>query len=289
MFLEAVTVCVGYADFLAYAILYNKPLLDYWIIVTTPDDKDTIALADQSGLHCIQTKVFYEKDSVFNKARGINEGLKYLKKTDWLLHLDGDLVLPPKTRSILEKIPLDKSNIYGIDRMLCKSFYDWCKYIEKPTVQYTPDIFINPGPFEIGTRVAKLETGGFLPIGYWQLWHSSMGRNVYPDAHDSAGRTDMLHALRWHRLNRQLLPEIIGIHLESESCKMGTNWNGRKTKPFSIDTEINKYKEILNIWDMSLEELYGNRKGNDSLAQGDSGQRGSSEGLHSGTGAYNSS
>lgn len=39
MFLEGVTTCVGYSDFLAEIIPFSRPHLDRWLIVTTPDDK----------------------------------------------------------------------------------------------------------------------------------------------------------------------------------------------------------------------------------------------------------
>jgi hypothetical protein len=37
---------------------------------------------------------------------------------------------------------------------------------------------------------------------------------------------------RWGRENRELLPEFVAVHLESEECAMGANWKGRKTKYF---------------------------------------------------------
>ncbi|MFN8854075.1 MAG: hypothetical protein ACK50P_00805, partial [Planctomycetaceae bacterium] len=38
--------------------------------------------------------------------------------------------------------------------------------------------------------------------------------------------------LQWDRRQRHLLPEIITIHLESEPCPFGTNWQQRKSQRF---------------------------------------------------------
>jgi len=45
MYLEAVTVCVDYADFLKEIIPWNQHLFDRWAIVTTPADEETRELA----------------------------------------------------------------------------------------------------------------------------------------------------------------------------------------------------------------------------------------------------
>jgi hypothetical protein len=74
-----------------------------------------------------------------------------------------------------------------------------------------------------------------VPIGFFQLWNpKGSGVCHYPERHTTAARSDMLFAMQWPRDKRHLLPEIIAIHLESESVEMGANWQGRKTKPFSL-------------------------------------------------------
>ena len=53
----------------------------------------------------------------------------------------------------------------------------------------------------------------------------------YPNEHGFADRTDVLHCKKWPREKRELLPEILVIHLESETG-IGLNWKGRKTPMF---------------------------------------------------------
>ena len=74
--------------------------------------------------------------------------------------------------------------------------------------------------------------GGYVPIGFFQLFHGSAWKR-YPIVQDGdAEHTDVLHGIRWDRPKRVLLPEIIAIHLESETASMGVNWKGRKTRRF---------------------------------------------------------
>lgn len=87
--------------------------------------------------------------------------------------------------------------------------------------------------FPIGTRVAIDSFGGYIPIGFFQLWHAgSTEIKKYPEVHGNAARTDMQFALQWPRTKRSFLPELVVYHLESEPAPMGANWNGRKTKTF---------------------------------------------------------
>ena len=90
---------------------------------------------------------------------------------------------------------------------------------------------VTPNPkFSLGSRLLHQEYG-YCPIGYFQLWHSSHGKQ-YPVVSGSAEHSDVVFALQWTRQKRELLPELFVYHLESERADMGANWKGRKTKPF---------------------------------------------------------
>ena len=92
----------------------------------------------------MQTDVFYKGGAKFNKGLGITEGLKELDLDGWVIHLDADIYLPTLTRSILEKIELDKNKIYGVDRMMCPTYEAWRTYIEDPTPTHEGWIYIHP-------------------------------------------------------------------------------------------------------------------------------------------------
>lgn len=236
MYIECVMVCVNYADFLAHTLPHNKQHFDHMVVVTTPEDKDTQAVCNHYNVECLTTREMTSNGEAFNKGKGINVGLQYLSKRDWVVHIDADIYLPPLTRGILERISLDKNTIYGLDRMMCPTFEAWTEYISKPKPTHTGWVYIHPTIFPMGVRIAEFMSEGYEPIGFFQMWHPSTSTvTLYPETHGAADRTDVLHAKKWPRKYRALIPEIIAIHLDSEDLdlkEMGKNWNGRKTKMF---------------------------------------------------------
>jgi hypothetical protein len=133
----------------------------------------------------------------------------------------------------LEAASLDPACVYGIDRLMCRDFNSWLRYQRQPVPQFQDEVFVQLKPFPTGTRVAKLDAGGYVPIGFFQLWNARSRRFTYPEHHSTAARSDMLFSLQWDRRQRQLLPEIVGIHLATDSAgQIGANWNGRTTAGF---------------------------------------------------------
>jgi hypothetical protein len=234
MKLECLTVSVNFSDILAHTLPLNKNLFDRTIVVTDPGDTATKRVCEHNYVECIATDEFYFSDAAFNKARGINVGLAKLDASDWLIHMDSDIVLPARTRDFLERIvSLDPVCIYGVDRLMCPDYAAWSRHVAAPVLQHTAEIFVIPDAFPMGTRVAKLDGEGYVPIGFFQLWNPrGSGILDYPAEHGTAGRTDMLHALRWPRAKRVLIPELFAIHLGSPIPKGKTNWRGRVMAPF---------------------------------------------------------
>jgi hypothetical protein len=233
MKLECIVVCVNFSDVLAFTLPLNKVHFDRMVVVSDKSDTDTRDLCAHCHVELISTDSFYHSDAAFAKARGINAGLRRLAPTDWVVHMDADIVLPARTRELLEKIDLDPHSIYGCDRMMCPSFDEWIRYIQRPTLHHTAETFVIPEPFPLGARVARLWNDGWLPIGFFQLWSvSGSGVRDYPTEHGTAGRTDMLHALRWPRRRRHLIPELIAIHLEGPIEPGVKNWRGRRMEWF---------------------------------------------------------
>jgi hypothetical protein len=237
MKLEGVIVCVNYSDFLAYTLPLNKLAFDKLVVVTSTKDRATQRLCEYHHVMCVQTDVFYENGASFNKAKGINFGLSFLDKDGWVLHLDGDMVLPPQFRRTLEPLDLDPTYVYGVDRVMCRNFEQWHEFMLRPNLTQQNGIYIHPTVpgMPVGTRIARYGTaGGYVPIGFFQLWNvKASGIDFYPNEHTDAGRSDMLFTEQWPRNKRGFIPEIITIHLESEQLgSMGVNWKGRKTREF---------------------------------------------------------
>jgi hypothetical protein len=238
MYLEGIIVCVNYSDFLSHTLPFNKSIFNHLIVVTSPEDEQTKSLCDYYNVECVVTDEFTKNGDPFNKARGINAGLNKLSRKDWVIHLDADMYLPPLTRGILERISLEPKNIYGIDRMMCPNFEEWIKFISCPRQTHTGWVYIHPTAFPIGVRIGEYMSEGYEPIGFFQMWNpKASGVYLYPELHGAADRTDVLFAKKWARKNRGLIPEIIGVHLDSENStinEMGKNWNGRKTNYFGL-------------------------------------------------------
>ena len=204
------------------------------IVVTSPTDKETQSVCSRYNVECIQTTAFWDNDAVFNKASGINVGLKALSLRGWVVQLDADIYLPPLTRYILEKMTLNPFKMYGVDRLMCPSYAAWQKFRSElpPINEFWTYTHLNA--FPVGSRICKYnESDQWVTIGFLQLWNP-LGSGIfkYPMEHTGADRTDVLHAQKFDRGSRELLPEIVVIHLESEKTEMGANWMGRTTKRF---------------------------------------------------------
>ncbi len=239
MRIEAVTVCIGYADYLAETLRVNRPLVDELVVITSPDDDATRGLCKEHSIrHVISDE--HKRDGPFNKARLIQKAFDQIASTDWILHLDADIVLPQKFRECLEWGHIDERYIYGADRcnvigwqawqVVCAGGYGWNNHRYDSVHRFLPGA-------AVGNRHVPNQHG-YVPIGYFQLFHGSAmidrGYHLrqYPLRHGNAARTDVQFGLQWDRRFRAILPEVIVLHLESEPSAQGANWEGRTTARF---------------------------------------------------------
>lgn len=239
MYLEAVTVCIGYADFLREAMPFNLPLLDRWLIVTSPEDAETRRLCRERSLECLVTDD--AKRTGFDKARCIDRGMAVLSWRGWVLHIDADIIMPPHTRNTLGSLDLDTGCLYGCDRVMVNGADRWRRlkdsgFLHTYSRSYSYNVCL-PGNFDVGARWAD-PAHGYVPIGFWQLCHHDAVmdqgvrvRRYTAGGHSDAARTDVQFGLQWDRRHRVLIPELVVMHL-GNGGEVGVNWNGRKTPPF---------------------------------------------------------
>jgi hypothetical protein len=233
MKIEAVIVCVDYADFLAETLPHNLPHFDRVLVITAPKDVETQELCRKLSVPYYATNLFYKDGDKFNKARGIDFGLSYLRWNDWVVHLDADTILPPMARSLLEWRPLDTQSIYGVDRVNCVGYEAWKAFEAEHHIGHDYMCRVRvPKGMPLLDRIAIRDYGGYIPIGYFQMWHGSLGRR-YPVAKGDAEHTDVLHAIQWDEGNRHLIPEVVAVHLQSGHSPLGANWKGRTTSRFA--------------------------------------------------------
>ena len=235
--LEAVVVCDSYHDFLRHTLPANKHIFDRIVVVTSYEDRATQRICEYNHVEVIRSDAGESRKGHFCKGCMINAGLAALSKSDWVIHLDADMVLPPQTRLLFERAELDKSCLYGIDRFNVHGYRAWEKFQQEPRLQHECDAYIHLNAFPMGTRIMTAAGGGYIPIGFFQAFNpKGSGIERYPEGHTDAGREDMLFAKLWPRSKRHFLPEIVGYHLESDDAAMSVNWAGRKSALFQHPT-----------------------------------------------------
>ena len=243
MKVEVVTVCVGYADLLAETLRENLPLIDNIVVVTSPEDEETRSVCRRYSVHHVLSED-HRRGGPFNKARMIQRGFDQIGAADWVLHLDADVVLPRKFRQYLDWAHLDPQVIYGADRCNLTGYAEWQRLKQHAGCwdnhAHECGHWFHP-LYPVGSRwVSKIH--GYVPIGFFQLFHGTAliqnGYHVrqYRNDHGDAARTDVQFALQWDRRFRQVLPEVIVLHLESAAAPIGANWAGRTTPRFGEAT-----------------------------------------------------
>jgi hypothetical protein len=239
MRIEAVTVCLNYGDFLAVAAEHNRGLFDRWLVVTAPQDTATREVCRQWDLDVMLSEEG-TRDGEFRKGRLVERGMQLLSADCWWLHIDADVVLPTTFRHALASADLDAETLYGVDRVMVRSWAGWQRLLASGYLARQHDYHHRlrfPEGFPLGARWAS-PSAGWCPVGFFQLAHFSAvewrgtRQRPYPDRHGSACRTDVQFALSFDRRKRALLPEVIAVHLESEEAPMGINWSGRRTRRF---------------------------------------------------------
>lgn len=246
-YIECVIVCHKFADFLCHTLPHNKSFFNRIVVVTSPEDKATQKLCEFYHVECVVTDRLQTKQGKFCKGAGINDGLARLSKRGWVVHMDADIWLPPQFRLLVAWANLDKRMLYGIDRFAVVGAHKWQAFLESPKLQHECGSYIhlhNSG-FPLSTRVMQTHMGGYMPIGFFQLWNPpGSGVRHYPEGHLDAGREDLQFGNNWLRNQRGFIPEVVCYHLESESGKMGVNWGGRQTKPFSTKAPTSRERRL---------------------------------------------
>ena len=231
--LEAVITCVNYGDYLAETLPRIRPLFDKVVVVTNEVDRETAEIARRCSASYQCTDIMERDGQRFNKGAAINFGLGWLSNDTWVCHLDADTYLPPNSRQWFERKLKDHSCLYGVDRVNCVGWDRWQKFVQQPVLAHDYGCRVPvPHGFPLLDRIALEEHGGWMPIGYCQLWHRSSGRKYPGSFKEDAERGDVLFASQWSPHQRILIPEVIAVHLQAAPCALGANWKGRTTPRF---------------------------------------------------------
>lgn len=202
--IRAITVCVGYDDFLSITLPRTLPHVDEYLIVSHPGDQRTTALVQDYDpkVRLFHTDAFYRHGAKFNKGLAMEEGFDALGRHGWILILDADIILP--TRAPLD---LDVGKLYTPLRRI---------YADIATMSKAPDV-------DPGTLPLKPDKGHY---GYFQLFHADdpvlRSRPWYGVDWTHAGGCDKYFQDKWVVQNRTR-PDFEVVHLGNPD----ENWFGR--------------------------------------------------------------
>ena len=235
-----IIICVNYSDFLKVTLPINKTIIKNILIVTTPNDKDTIHICKQNNINYITTNIFYDtnnsnimdtiphmtcdinniqlyKKEIFNKSKAINYVLRLIK-TDWALLIDADIILNKRLYNInIQKLNID--TLYGAHRIIYKNQEDW----EDKKGYYDRWVF----------------------MGFFQLFNITSKRFVkdyygYNDNYNFADKGDYYFSKKWKQ--KSILPYPV-CHL-GETCE---NWYGRISNKWGNTTKFIEKSPIVTI------------------------------------------
>lgn len=226
MQLEAITICISYADYLECCIA-NFNHFDSWHIVTVPNDVETQSLCSRNGLTC-HVVDFYGKDGKLfhatnNKAIGINYALEHLAPESWAMLIDADIILPNKFRQRLETLQLSRARLYGVQGR---------RIVSTPTEL--------PKLLSREIQDGHLDSPGSI-LGYFQLFSNANPHNRYIPVPNgiAIGQCDDLRFVdEFPPALRALLPFTV-LHL-GDSYR---NWSARITplfirKPLELEAPV---------------------------------------------------
>ena len=203
--IKALTVCVGYDDFLRLSLPRILPHVSQFLVITSSADKRTQDLVTEFSdkVKVYVTDVFYEQGASFNKGAAIEQGFDALGRDGWFLVMDADIVVPAR----LPQLSLRPGYLYSSARRILS---DVAGLTDVSTIDQE-------------SLPLRKECSHY---GYFQLFHSSdplMRRRPWYDVDwMHAGGCDATFRKRWPKHKRIKLPFEV-VHLGDPD----RNWFGR--------------------------------------------------------------
>jgi len=121
--MNGLTISVDYSDFLAITLPRNAVNFERIVVVTTPGDEKTIAVASEvDNVTVLTTEVFTKHGATFNKGVALNEGLDILGREGWICVFDADIEMPGNWAESAYSW-LEKGYLYGARRRVQENPY----------------------------------------------------------------------------------------------------------------------------------------------------------------------
>jgi hypothetical protein len=198
---NGVVVSVEFEDLLALTLWYNHHHFEQVLVVSSPGDVGTRAVAERyDNARLFTTDAFYRNGAYFNKGAAIELALRVLGNCGWILLWDADILMPKEM-----KLEVEPGYLYSPHRRLVKD----------PRVWTIKDDW---------TRYPMIGDCEFA--GYFQLFHTDdpvlKQRPWYPTGWNNASGCDTEFQNKWPADHKIRLPFEV-LHLGSISG----NWCGR--------------------------------------------------------------
>lgn len=225
--LVALTVCVDCAESLQHTLPRNVKHFDRYVVVTTPDDYATQAVAKRAGAVLVVTDACFEGGDAFNKARMLNAGLEALRPDGWTCLLDADILVPAWFGERLRALILNPGCLYYLRRQHLRPAGVRNAFGEHDGFgRFDPRDYLWTGKPE----------SDHAPWGYFQLFHTDAEALAerkplrFPEIFCSAGNVDTWFQGHWPRDKQVSLTEWDSawevIHFEHGP--LAARWNGRR-------------------------------------------------------------
>jgi hypothetical protein len=208
--LRAILVSVEFGDLLAISLAYNRHHFAEVMVVTTPADTITAAVAKQNKAAVFATMSFYDRGAVFNKWKALEEGLDVFGRYGWLCIMDADVLWPRRIPSFAKIV----NNIYTPRRRIMAD-------LSQPafSAALQDELSWERFPLHKETEFA----------GFSQIFHGSDPHLGSPPWHEvnwrHAGGADSYFQRKWPSRHK-VRPPFEVLHLGQD----GLNWCGRVTQ-----------------------------------------------------------
>jgi hypothetical protein len=210
--INAILVCVDFADLLAITLPYNRHHFERVLVVTSFADTKTVEVAVAARADVWQTNLFYADGAVFNKWAALETGLDVLGRRGWLCVMDADVLWPQEASAIMELAPLVPGSLYSPFRRMLDPL---------------------PVPLVIPDQAAWNRLPRHPQVrefaGYTQLFHADDPVLGPPPWHQTdwrhAGGADSFFQEKWPLSRKVRLPFEV-LHLGPA----GINWCGRASQ-----------------------------------------------------------
>lgn len=218
--IEAVVVCVEYADFLALTLPRMLACFDEVAVVSVADDHETTALCEGLGARLVQSTRRNFMGLKFNLPALINDGFAALSAEEWLVKIDADIYLPPGFAEVMRATMGDPEVLYGAQRYFAED-------------RATLSRFVGDGDW---SALEPPYEPSDAALGFFQGFHAKTprlaGRPTRYEEQRYVGPSqtnDRLFRAAFADRGVTILPAPV-VHLGIDA--IGTNWRGRTSPRF---------------------------------------------------------